>query len=486
MATASNDDVRKDASNGDVRKEDDIASGHQTNILVEDFLSSATIHGLHKAASNRNLIRRWVWTVLLLVMPAGLCTFTYLELRIYFQFETRTSTSVLMKNEIEVPAITICNANQVKSSILNCADMEYLIFYLSELSKSVTLPVSYPVNVSAISADDIFRCVREHSHDLDMFQSCFVGGRLVNCSHIFKPSLTLMGMCFTFNGVLPQRKTQMHGYMGGLRVVIDIEQDLYFFPEKMLSGIKVLLHEPEETPVPNMRSFLVGPGLSAEAVLSRNKRILLPSPYGNCVERESDIERLTRFSKYSTTACGMECFQNAVVSRCSCRHYYVNDLYIENSTGLSEAVQNCRTCPELCITYSYDWSLSYALFSSGFVNNRLVNASIFREESYIRSNYIDLTLFYNSLSENVVEDVPAKMINDIVGNVGGHMGMFLGASLLSIVELVEFACLLIAKQRSVSPTSTDKKHKLSTVSITNSTKCNITKDTENTLHLEET
>lgn len=35
--------------------------------------------------------------------------------------------------------------------------------------------------------------------------------------------------------------------------------------------------------------------------------------------------------------------------------------------------------------------------------------------------------------------------NYFTGTVGGQMGMFIGASILSIIELVEFLCLLLTK-----------------------------------------
>ncbi|XP_033743017.1 acid-sensing ion channel 1-like isoform X2 [Pecten maximus] len=457
----------------DPHTKEKVVVGHQTDLVVEDFLSSATIHGLHKAAANGSLIRRCVWIFLLLGMLTSLCIFTYLELSEYFRYETRTNTHVSVRGEIEFPAVTLCNANQVKNTIVNCADLEYLMFRLSELSNTVNLSITRHTNASSISGDEILGCVRAHSHDLEMFRLCFWEGRQVDCSSIFEASLTSMGMCFTFIGALPQRKSRMPGSFGGLRVVIDIEQDQYFFPNKLQSGITVVLHEPEETPLPQMRSFLVGPGLSAEAVLSRNKRSLLPSPYDNCVERESDVARLHRFPKYSSMACLTECFQSSLVSRCSCRHYYD-----DNFTQLLTTVRRCRTCPEICTTYTYDWSLSYALFGSNFVNERLLNASIFPEKSFLSSNYVDLTLFYNSLSEIVVEDLPVKMLNDIVGNLGGHMGLFLGASILSIAELFEFACLLIAKQRS--------EHRMDKVNIKESvsTKSSTVQGTDNVLHIE--
>ncbi|XP_069130138.1 acid-sensing ion channel 4-like [Argopecten irradians] len=420
---------------------------HQENLVVDDFLSSATIHGLHKAADNRSLIRRFVWIVLLLLMLTSLCIFTYIELSIYFRFETSTHTYISVRGEMEFPAVTICNANQVKNSIINCSDMEYLVYRQSELSNSVNLSIPRHTNASTISGDEILECVRAHSHDLEMFRMCYWEGRRVECNSIFEVSLTSMGTCFTFNGELPQKKSRMHGTFGGLRVVLDIQQQQYFFPSKLQSGITVILHEPVETPLPAMRSFLVGPGFSAEAVLTRNKRALLPSPYSYCVEKESDVDSLLRYPKYSNTACLTECIQNAVVALCSCRHYYIRDSIVDNLTQLLGIVERCRKCPEICTTYKYDWSLSYATFGSNFVNQRLLNASIFPKESYLSSNYVDLTLFYNSMSEIVVEDLPVKMLNDIVGNLGGHMGLFLGASILSIVEVIEFACMLVAKQR---------------------------------------
>ncbi|CAG2251857.1 unnamed protein product [Mytilus edulis] len=91
----------------------------------------------------------------------------------------------------------------------------------------------------------------------------------------------------------------------------------------------------------------------------------------------------------------------------------------------------------------YDTKLSYGLFPSTFMMKSLTT-ELNETEDYIKTNYISLTLFYKNLKTTITEQKPKyENVGDVFSNVGGQMGLFLGASILTITELCEFILFVI-------------------------------------------
>ena len=61
----------------------------------------------------------------------------------------------------------------------------------------------------------------------------------------------------------------------------------------------------------------------------------------------------------------------------------------------------------------------------------------YKTEEEIRRNVIALNVFYPSLHYTVTKQVEAFTFDELISNLGGQLGLFLGASLMTMVELVE-------------------------------------------------
>jgi len=96
-------------------------------------------------------------------------------------------------------------------------------------------------------------------------------------------------------------------------------------------------------------------------------------------------------------------------------------------------------CPLRCEKKSYDLQLSYANFNLG-VNDSDNQASF-------RVNYSELneaalmkvTLRFDDLVYMLEEKTAKASFQDLVANFGGTLGCFLGASLLTLIELGNLA-----------------------------------------------
>ncbi|XP_046584037.1 acid-sensing ion channel 4-A-like [Haliotis rubra] len=72
----------------------------------------------------------------------------------------------------------------------------------------------------------------------------------------------------------------------------------------------------------------------------------------------------------------------------------------------------------------------------------MISESLLRNghaESYqqIRDDYVEVRVMFDGMIQYHVEHVPEITPSDIFGKLGGQMGFFLGASLLTLTELIE-------------------------------------------------
>ncbi|XP_056009450.1 acid-sensing ion channel 1B-like [Ostrea edulis] len=413
-------------------------------------------------------VGKYAWLIFTLLMTVTLVVFIVDAFINFLKYNTVTQISADNKNRIDFPAVTICNMNMVKKSIIHCNDTVFagldtifLNFGETLVIEDILTPGLGFVKGEIPNGEQMLQCLLQYSNTVrEMLPICTWKGRLEPCQNLFITTLTEMGVCFTFNGEGNQRLQTSHsGSDGGLGVFIDIQQANYFYSSTIQAGIKVVLHEPEEAPLPSMRGFLVAPGLSAEAVISRTGKNFLDEPYGRCLNIEEVGNPLHRYKSYSEKACRMECMIDYLVSadeHCrNCRHFLypgperlceykeLEDCFVfYRNASTSGFTKGCK-CKRPCVMYQYKTSISYARFMSDFMNTYFLTKGFFLSNEYSKDNFIELKIYYDSLIETAVTEVPEFNIFEMLSDIGGLMGIFLGASLLSLVELLEFFILLL-------------------------------------------
>lgn len=118
---------------------------------------------------------------------------------------------------------------------------------------------------------------------------------------------------------------------------------------------------------------------------------------------------------------------------------------VENSTSKfynSDAATKCtRQCPIECKIVRYSHGISLAKYPSEWLSNQTdLNPKQTTERLLIN-------IYFGEMFYSLVEETPAMTVDQLLALVGGSLGLFLGASLLTLLEVVEFAyyvCLYFA------------------------------------------
>lgn len=54
-----------------------------------------------------------------------------------------------------------------------------------------------------------------------------------------------------------------------------------------------------------------------------------------------------------------------------------------------------------------------------------------------------LNVFYDTMSYSIIQESPSLTSDTLIANIGGNLGLFTGASMLSVIELVELILAVI-------------------------------------------
>jgi len=68
-----------------------------------------------------------------------------------------------------------------------------------------------------------------------------------------------------------------------------------------------------------------------------------------------------------------------------------------------------------------------------------------------RENYIKVDIFYKDLSYEQVKQQVSFELMSLFSELGGLLGLLLGASVLTVCELIDFVVLLFVRQLRVKP-----------------------------------
>ena len=105
----------------------------------------------------------------------------------------------------------------------------------------------------------------------------------------------------------------------------------------------------------------------------------------------------------------VQCYINASVTVGICTQNFLKDL-LQNIIYLNY-------CPLGCDSFEY----SIDRFSTPFKGNKL-----------------EISVYYESLTHKLISQQPKTLLINLIPNIGAILGLFIGISFLSFIEIIEF------------------------------------------------
>ncbi|KAG8140033.1 hypothetical protein E2320_002760, partial [Naja naja] len=184
------------------------------------------------------------------------------------------------------------------------------------------------------------------------------------------------------------------------------------------------------------------------------KLTYLPPPWGECHSSDFGLEF---FPVYSITACRISCETRYVVENCNCKMVHMPgdapfctpEQYKECAEPalvlLGEKGNDYCECQTPCNLTRYNKELSMVKIPSK-TSAKYLEKKFNKSEKYISENILVLDIFFEALNYETIEQRKAYEVAALLGDIGGQMGLFIGASILTILEVFDYIYELIKEK----------------------------------------
>ncbi|XP_050712337.1 amiloride-sensitive sodium channel subunit alpha-like isoform X2 [Eriocheir sinensis] len=336
---------------------------------------------------------------------------------------------------------------------------------------SRTLDFSDLLGLYSPSKEDIRRFSPEANN---FIKTCSYDRRPCSSNQFHMWISDVYGMCYTFNSVHREiqlrknnktvkakaRKTTSTGPLNGLRLTLNVNEDQYLSLLSPDIGVRVIVHSPHQLPFPEEEGFNVSPDNSVSVKMSRKIIQRVGYPHGRCrADSGSSI-----FKEYSSLGCRKLCVEEEIWRQCNCYvgkspTYHRDELPMERPGAFCSPYNVRRKlcvemvrysylkgqlhcdCPPSCGETVYHPEVTISQDNKKFFTILQNLKKLKVDDSICESNGLSpvrLHLYMDSLSYEKIEESPAYTWDTLICNVGGNLGLFLGMSIVTVVELFEF------------------------------------------------
>lgn len=437
----------------------------------KDFQGDTTLHGFkYVFNSQSDFIRRILWACILLGMFAAFGGTLVESLVKYYKYETYTSTNIKRVTQHNMPAITMCNMNTVSKTLLEAtypALVDSLQAFFLE-AQGVEVP---PNLTHAFSADHFAQLGNVTFMDFmsltypieDIFLKCKLGNNNIPCADYLHPIHTKDGTCYTFHShdfVKKNKsiKAYQAGSSYGVSFLIDVHPDDYILTSSLGHGIKIQINDPEVYPYLDTNTIVVSPGKETFISFHKTETYILGKPYTleDCVKNEDLQEMSEKYNSsiaYSEQLCQDDCAQSYIfdcgcVARSTgpnaCPVFQVFTCSRTSYYSFYNGEKHCD-CPQRCQYTHY----SHQISSSTFPNKNMIqvaktlNWTQFDTFEEMNKRLAMVTVYFDSMTYTETRQLPVIELNQLLSNFGGQLGLFTGASIITIMEFLDFLIVSI-------------------------------------------
>uniref|UniRef100_A0A8C5YAU0 Bile acid-sensitive ion channel n=2 Tax=Microcebus murinus TaxID=30608 RepID=A0A8C5YAU0_MICMU len=427
-----------------------------------DFAISTSFHGVHNIVRNKSKIRKAIWLMVVLGSVSLLVWQIYSRLVNYFTWPITTSIEVQYVEKMEFPAVTFCNLNRFQTDAVAKFSVIFFLWHIvskvlhhQEISANSTGSEEAADFVKSHQNFSIAEFIRNNGFYLN-------SSTLLDCDFFGMPCgpkdfahvFTEYGNCFTFNNgetIQANKKVSVSGR--GLSLLFNINQE-EFTDNPALgfldAGIIFVIHSPKKVPQLDGVGLSTPAGMHARVTMRQMKTVHQEYPWGEC----NPNIKLQNFSNYSTSGCLKECKAQHIKKQCGCLPFLLPGNGIECDL---QKYYNCVTpildhielkelctvgthnssCPVSCEETEYPATISYSSFPSKKASKYL-SKKLNKSQKYIRENLVNIEINYSDLNYKITQQQKAVSVPELLADVGGQLGLFCGASIITIIEIIEY------------------------------------------------
>ena len=493
MSTENSKSINENLESNEVPKSNRILQNKLKSLFIE-WSSSSTSHGIPNIFKTSQLYLKIVWIICFLASSGYCFSLIISYITTFLEYGVTVSTIKVIETPINFPAVTICNLNPFYANRSS--------WFIQEVLNNSNLIDTNSLLSNGASAMSVVKIILEKLKIEASSNPTYTSNRvslgfyiedmLVSCSYSDSNCSTSdfsffqsydYGNCYTFNGNSSSIKTTSSAGPGNSFEIElfsgDPNNELLIYNR----GFYVVVHNQSYSPLMDNEGVYVSIGRETNIGIDRSLYSRQKSPYSNCIvdptsnkSSSSDLYQLILNEMgeklYRQVFCYKLCYQVSVVNNCFCY-----DAAYPNTNITNSSVRGCHTetdltclasikssfqqddiryhcdnyCPIECLSVSFSTSVHTASYPTDAYLNLLLRQSSFISlfpassnlTTAIPASVAKINVFYNDISYTALIESPTLTPDTLLGNIGGALGLFIGISLLSVVEILELLCELI-------------------------------------------
>ena len=441
-----------------------------------DELQHIKIDGLPNIIRSKHIYGVVVWTLTMLAASSICALLVVGTISQYLSHAVSTNIRRLPETKPPFPTVTICS------------HLPFNTDFGADFLKNKSIN-----NLTGIASRDQLKLIgidwsKEETEKMDslerMMISCLYQNIPCNISDFEYMLHPFSHNCYRFNAK-GTRKASISGSINPLKMELYTGLPDSISASVVSRGVFVIIQNATDYPY-NIYAEFIDVSARSGVFIAATRTIfsLYPTPYSECAVLEEGklasgytLDNRTLFdavveteSAYSQGTCFLFCQQMISLEMCNCttpsieyrppgNHstcltpeqvtcvYHVFALFTSTDLITTECT---KLCPFECETSLVDTKVSFSNYpySDAYVESlrnsstlyaRLGDQKDFTEN--LRDNLVSIDIFYPSLSYTRVEEEPKMSLEDLIGALGGHLHLFMGMSLMSFIEIFEFAVL---------------------------------------------
>ena len=384
-------------------------------------LKSSSVHAIPNIIKNKFNSIKVVWTIFFLTSSGFCAWFIYKSISDYLSFDVVTNIQINYANKIKFPMISICLISNGNIKFLN---------------------------------EILLNCIYNN-------QNC----DLANDFELYHDPI--LGLCFRYNSgknMSGKSVEKKYNYGKGEFYSLNLELFMGNSESNYKSGFKIYITDGKVDSF-NDVGLSISTGILTTISINKYQIITQPKPYGDCIkdlksvdsyESECYKKSFSNEKMYTFYDCANMCLQKFVGEKCGFQvielgKSYYNQMKNQSFLTLTDPVEkNCAVsillnfknstfyldncdCPVECESFGYTYTLSYANYPTDSYANFIKNDRLMFKnlsQDYTLDNFkkslawVDIQ--FEEMKETVIKQEIKTQLSDLISNIGGTLGLFLG------------------------------------------------------------
>ncbi|XP_067667422.1 acid-sensing ion channel 2-like [Haliotis asinina] len=423
-----------------------------------ELASHVNMQGLQRVTdATSGVLRRLFW---FLVICGGLAFTAFnimKQMQLFLSRPVNVHVDVKLGQTLPFPAVTVCNTNIAKRSVLDTYGLT------EDLTDALSYDFQDDDSSSEVPSINVNKYYMEFGHNVyDSLLWCIWGEE--ECwPENFTHSVTDSGLCFTFNA---NGKTFIRnsGRQYGLKLALWVGAEEFTRSRQNTEGegFMITIHSADIPPVIAETGMAVSPG-SQYLFGLEVQEIDAPDGLANCGSQELKYYP----GKYSREACRTECFTDYIVDACSCREAYMPGnaklcdsdviaycIYPKTQEYLHSRPDCESNCPQTCSYNTFSLKTSSSLRLTDEYLSTMANET-YGTVDYMRRNFVSVEVYHSSMYYPYIRKRYSYPVLDLFCNIGGALGLIVGATIVTVVELCDYTVRRLRTYRSAKTMVTD-------------------------------